>query len=1038
MSIGGGEYSEVDWAAPVPAVFPSMNLVTDPTMPDLESSALADVDSVQKQLVDEVISSCSFGNYLREPAVRIAGEIWRTWIDRAGSLEIPVDRYVRNLIATAPRSCGAVVSAVYRDAARNGEEGFRPEVGDFLKESRADTGNLFWKLLETKSTPTSKDLFNLFAGKEYEASCILLREAFKNKLPEAKVTQRIKAVYSHAESPDNADKVCFRFARPVLDRDRFDSFSREVRRRILADDKLKKSLLLSEFRKVLQGDPLSHPDTPESIYLADAPVRNRLAVKSIRDGSWKKSEVEELIESKAVKHFAAEIETLLGRKIGHTEETEILVSDKPWAGSRRVAKRCRPLLSTPPSEKTRTATGEISPLRLRNTLLFLQQRSLAHRARFLVKLPTRQRREICERLGDQPFCELVEEAVAQDRGNADKLLGCREGSREWTKENFSTKASSRPEMINLWLEQFDPVEIYRELFKVKGRAKQWQELFVHSVRGYHLHKVSYYTVIRGSDRPVPAKVIEALALYGSDWKCLKTILGSWEKEDVARLLKSRSEWLTRWLQEIGDSLLRGRRNQEFTLFLQRIANANPQVLRKILPDTLSSTCFRILLDYLQNPLEQKYITPRAVRWVLNLRDRDGRMLWQEFLSRLPEGEREPLEHAALASLECIVLASSRERFRFLFDIFPERFAKEALERLDLWTVVRRSFQSPVLGRRIEWRIPRSKLLELIPRLRREFRDKPTLRSAYEVSLALSLPDAGYLAFLAIKRWQNRHDGKGNAFDDLYLTYRLPKRAGGSRIITAPDEKLKRLQRRFLENGFDELPLHPAAHGFRKGHSIVSNAREHTGRNMVVRADISSFFPSTGYGRVLRACRLLADGTFSEGAVRLVAEICCYGGALPTGAPTSPVIGNLVLKSVDAALDTMSRRYGITYTRYADDLTFSGDGEVQKILPFVRKVLADCGFRTDPKKEHIFRKGRRQVVTGLVVNQNAHVPRRIRRRLRAAVHRSQQHKETHWHGKEMDETELMGRLAFLHQAHPEEARVLREKLHGINPVEGEEL
>jgi hypothetical protein len=363
----------------------------------------------------------------------------------------------------------------------------------------------------------------------------------------------------------------------------------------------------------------------------------------------------------------------------------------------------------------------------------------------------------------------------------------------------------------------------------------------------------------------------------------------------------------------------------------------------------------------------------------------------------------------------------------LFEAYPNLYFGEALERLDLWSVVRQTFDHPSLARWLEQKTDRSKLVALVPKVRREFRSRPTVAAALEVALCLSLSDVRYLKWLALKRWQARPCAEGTAFDDLYRTHRLPKRAGGNRVITAPEPRLKRLQRRILRNGFDELPQHPASHGFRQGRSIVSNASEHTGRDMVVRADISSFFPSTGYAHVLRSCRLLADRKMSEGAVRLVAEVCCYGGALPTGAPTSPVIGNLVLQPVDAALDAASRKLGITYTRYADDLAFSGNGGTQKILPFVRKVLSDYGYQSDPKKEHIFRRGRRQVVTGLVVNEKAHVPRRIRRRLRAAVHHASHGKNPHWHGQKMNETELLGRLAFLQQAHPEEASELRNQL-----------
>ena len=108
-------------------------------------------------------------------------------------------------------------------------------------------------------------------------------------------------------------------------------------------------------------------------------------------------------------------------------------------------------------------------------------------------------------------------------------------------------------------------------------------------------------------------------------------------------------------------------------------------------------------------------------------------------------------------------------------------------------------------------------------------------------------------------------------------------------------------------------------------------------------DISRFFSTTPYPLIVKACKKLADGKFSKGAVMLIADICSYNGGLPTGAPTSPYIGNIVLDSADRSISKACRRYGITYTRYADNITCSGDGNTIRIIPFITKVLKDHGF-----------------------------------------------------------------------------------------------
>ena len=155
--------------------------------------------------------------------------------------------------------------------------------------------------------------------------------------------------------------------------------------------------------------------------------------------------------------------------------------------------------------------------------------------------------------------------------------------------------------------------------------------------------------------------------------------------------------------------------------------------------------------------------------------------------------------------------------------------------------------------------------------------------------------------------------------------------------------------------------------------------------------------------------------------KLLADICCYRGALPTGAPTSPAIGNIVLRRADAAIAAAAAKHGITYTRYADDLTFSGDGDCKRILPFVARVLQDCGYELDGKKTQLYRRGRQQLVTNLVVNDKAHLRRSDRRRLRAAVEHRCAGDPVTWHGRPMDDQALCGRIALLRMIEPATAQ-----------------
>lgn len=330
-----------------------------------------------------------------------------------------------------------------------------------------------------------------------------------------------------------------------------------------------------------------------------------------------------------------------------------------------------------------------------------------------------------------------------------------------------------------------------------------------------------------------------------------------------------------------------------------------------------------------------------------------------------------------------------------------------------------------------WRemgLSRRLLREFIPATWEQYRNTPTLATAFTLSLAFAPEYMRLLVSLCMRRFKSANkDNRGRVFDDLYQTKKIRKKSGGFRELHIPDAKLKRLQRSLLRYGFDGLPLDEAVHGFRQGRSILSNAQPHVGKPCVVNVDIDSFFESTVYAKVLRACSVLVDRRFCPYGHFVLADLCCFGGKLPTGAPTSPAIANFALVSADKSIGKAAHKHGITYTRYADDLTFSGDGNTPKILPFVEKVLGQAGYKLKQNKTNIYRRGRRQMVTGLVVNDKPNVARRIRRRLRAAVHSVCTEQTSFWNGRTMNMNELQGRLAFLAMVQPQEAAALQSKL-----------
>lgn len=226
-----------------------------------------------------------------------------------------------------------------------------------------------------------------------------------------------------------------------------------------------------------------------------------------------------------------------------------------------------------------------------------------------------------------------------------------------------------------------------------------------------------------------------------------------------------------------------------------------------------------------------------------------------------------------------------------------------------------------------------------------------------------------------------------AVPPVYREFAIPKRSGGTRRILAPSDPLKALQRRILRRLLKRLSAHPAATGFERGQSIVTNARRHVGKAVVVRMDLKDFFGSTAAKRVRRYFQQIG---WNREAGDLLTLLCTHQGGLPQGAPTSPRLANLVNHKLDARLTALAGYFGADYSRYADDLFFSWSVDhahsVHQLIRAVRSVAAEEGYEVHRhKKLFIRRRHQRQLVTGLVVNERIALPRFLRRWLRAVGH-----------------------------------------------------
>jgi retron-type reverse transcriptase len=285
----------------------------------------------------------------------------------------------------------------------------------------------------------------------------------------------------------------------------------------------------------------------------------------------------------------------------------------------------------------------------------------------------------------------------------------------------------------------------------------------------------------------------------------------------------------------------------------------------------------------------------------------------------------------------------------------------------------------------------------------------------------------------------------------YVQFEVPKRSGGTRTLSAPHQTLAAAQRWVLTQVLEKLPVEPAAHGFVPGRSIVTNAQPHSQKAVVVNLDLEGFFPSIGFARVRHLFRLLG---YSGAVATLLALLCTecprtrvvYDGrpyfvatgrrGLPQGACTSPALSNQVARRLDRRLAGLAAKLAWTYTRYADDLTFSAGPEqnarVGYLLARVRHITQEEGFAVNGKKTRVQRPNTRQTVTGLVVNDRPGVPRDVLRRLRAILHRARTEglAAQNRQGEPNFRAWLEGMIAYVAMSRPTAAEKLRQALERL--------
>jgi RNA-directed DNA polymerase len=320
---------------------------------------------------------------------------------------------------------------------------------------------------------------------------------------------------------------------------------------------------------------------------------------------------------------------------------------------------------------------------------------------------------------------------------------------------------------------------------------------------------------------------------------------------------------------------------------------------------------------------------------------------------------------------------------------------------------------------------------------------PVLATPADLAKAFNLP-------IPRLRWLAFHSEASTVTH--YVRFQVPKKSGGMRELSAPHHDLAATQQWILMHILEKIPTHDAAHGFVPGRGTMTNATPHIGRATVINLDLKDFFPSITFPRVKGIFQQLG---YSPAVATILALLCTecprrkveYNGktfhvatgsrGLPQGACTSPALSNLLARRLDSRLNGIAKKLGFTYTRYADDITFSGSAEFAAktgyLLARVRHIVADEKLTVNETKTRVQRPNSRQSVTGIVVNQRPNVPRRVRRRLRAILHHAKkeglakQNRRNHQNFKGW----LSGMISYIRMVNPETGKRLHDALAAVS-------
>ena len=273
-------------------------------------------------------------------------------------------------------------------------------------------------------------------------------------------------------------------------------------------------------------------------------------------------------------------------------------------------------------------------------------------------------------------------------------------------------------------------------------------------------------------------------------------------------------------------------------------------------------------------------------------------------------------------------------------------------------------------------------------------------------------------------------GLSNNLDKHYRNTFIPKHDGSKRKLSVPDTILKKVQRSISDNILSHYTISHYATAYTSGSSVQKNASLHVGKQKILKLDIDGFFDHITYSKVKDI--VFCKENYSEQIRILLTMLCYYKESLPQGAPTSPAITNIIMYDFDETIGRYCEEDNISYTRYCDDMTFSGDFDEKLVIAFVKDELRKLGLFLKSRKTAVIPKAKRQTVTGIVVNEKIGLTKDYKNKIRQEIYYIKKYgldghlSKIGCQDKQYYLNSLKGRVAFVLQTAPNDEEFLKYK------------